>query len=33
VPEDGIIGRNILLHFSITLDYANFAAYFVPASP
>jgi hypothetical protein len=32
VPEDGIIGRNILSHFSITLDYANFAAYFVPES-
>jgi predicted aspartyl protease len=33
VPEDGIIGRNILSHFSITLDYANFTAYFVPESP
>jgi predicted aspartyl protease len=28
--EDGILGRDILSQFSITLDYANFAAYFVP---
>lgn len=28
--EDGILGRDILSQFSITFDYANFAAYFVP---
>ncbi len=33
IAEDGIVGRNILSHFSITLDYANFTAYFVPGSP
>lgn len=29
--NDGILGRDVLSHFSITLDYANAVAYFEPA--
>jgi hypothetical protein len=30
VRQDGILGRNLLSFFSITLDYAHYQAYFVP---